>query len=147
LGAGRTRLIRQLLTESVLLALLGGGAGLLLAGLGADLLMASKPPLPFPVELDLHGDWRVFGFMFGLSLLTGIVFGLTPALAASRPNVTVSLKDETGAAITGGRPGRLRGSLVVTQVAVSLLLLICAGLFLRSLRNASSIDPGFDADN
>jgi putative ABC transport system permease protein len=147
LGAGRGRLIRQLLTESVTLALLGGGAGLLLAGWGADLLMAFKPPLPFPIELDLQGDWRVFGFMFGLSLLTGIVFGLTPALASSRPDVIASLKDETSAAVTGGRTGRLRGSLVVTQVAVSLLLLICAGLFLRSLRNASSIDPGFDADN
>jgi predicted permease len=147
MGAGRRRLIRQLLTESVMLSLLGGGAGLLLAGWGADLLMAFKPPLPFPIELDLHGDWRVFGFMFGLSLTTGIVFGLTPALAASRPDVIASLKDETGAANTGGRPGRLRGSLVITQVAVSLLLLICAGLFLRSLRNASAIDPGFDADN
>jgi macrolide transport system ATP-binding/permease protein len=147
LGARRGRLIRQLLSESVLLALLGGGAGLLLAGWGADLLMAFKPPLPFPVELDLHGDWRVFSFMFGLSVLTGIVFGLTPALASSRPDVNASLKNETGAANTGGRPGRLRGSLVVTQVAVSMLLLICAGLFLRSLGAASSIDPGFDADN
>jgi predicted permease len=147
LGAGRRRLIRQLLTESVALALLGGGAGLLLAGWAADLLMAFKPPLPLPVELDLRGDWRVYGFMVGLSLLTGIVFGLTPALAASRPDIIASLKDETGAAITGGRTGRLRGSLVVTQVAVSLPLLICAGLFLRSLGNASAIDPGFDADN
>ncbi len=147
LGAGRWRLIRQLLTESVLLAMIGGGAGLLLAVWGADLLMTFKPPLPFPIELDLQGDWRVFGFMFGLSLLTGIVFGLTPALAASRPDVIGSLKDETGAANTGGQRGRLRGALVVTQVALSLLLLICAGLFLRSLRNASSIDPGFDADN
>jgi predicted permease len=147
LGAGRWRLIRQLLTESVLLAMIGGGAGLLLAGWGADLLMTFKPPLPFPIELDLQGDWRMFGFMFGLSLLTGIVFGLAPALAASRPDVIGSLKDESGAANTGGRRGRLRGALVVTQVALSLLLLICAGLFLRSLRNASSIDPGFDADN
>jgi predicted permease len=147
LGAGRRRLIRQLLTESLMLALFGGGAGLLLAGWGAGLLMAFKPPLPFPIELDLQADWRVFGFMFGVSLLTGIVFGLTPALASSRPDVVASLKDETGADVTGGRTGRLRGSLVVTQVAVSLLLLICAGLFLRSLRNASSIDPGFDADN
>jgi predicted permease len=147
LGAGRWRLIRQLLTESVLLALLGGAAGLLLAGWGADLLMTFKPPLPVPVEIDLQGDWRVFGFMSGLSLLTGIVFGLTPALAASRPDVVASLKDETGAAGTGGRRGRLRGSLVVVQVALSLMLLICAGLFLRSLRNATSIDPGFDADN
>jgi predicted permease len=147
LGAGRWRLIRQLLTESVLLSMLGGMAGLLLAGWGADLLMAFRPPFQIPVELDLQADWRVFVFMFGLSLLTGIVFGLTPALAASRPDVIASLKDETGAATTGGRTWRLRGALVVAQVALSLLLLICAGLFLRSLRNASSIDPGFDADN
>ena len=150
LGAGRGRLIRQLLTESVLLAMLGGGGGLLLAAWGADLLMAFKPPVPIPIELNLHGDWRVFGFMFGLSLLTGIVFGLVPAWAASRPDVVGALKDESSAASAasvGGRRGRLRGALVVVQVAVSLLLLICAGLFLRSLQNASSIDPGFDADN
>ncbi|HMB30112.1 MAG TPA: ABC transporter permease, partial [Blastocatellia bacterium] len=147
IGAGRGHLIRQLLTESLLLALLGGGAGSLLTRWGADLLAAFKPPLPIPFELDLHGDWRVFSFMFGLSLLTGIIFGLTPALASSRPDVIASLKDETGAAGAAGRTGRLRGSLVVTQVALSSLLLICAGLFLRSLRNASSIDPGFDADN
>src|SRR5262245_25656824 len=147
LGAGRWRMIRQLLTESVMLALIGGAAGLLLAGWGADSLMAFKPPLPFPIELDLRGDWRVFGLMFGLSLLTGIVFGLTPALASSRPDVIASLKDETGATNTEGRRGRLRGALVVTHVALSLMLLVCAGLFLRSLRNASSIDPGFDADN
>ncbi len=144
LGAGRGRLIRQLLTESVLLGLLGGVAGLALATWGADLLMAFKPPAPIPLEINLQGDWRVFGFMFGLSLLTGIVFGLVPALAASRPDVTSSLKDDSGA---GSGRGRLRGALVVVQVALSLLLLICAGLFLRSLRNASAIDPGFDADN
>jgi len=147
IGAGRWRLIRQLLTESLLLALIGGAAGLPLTWWGADLLMTFKPPLPIPVEFDLQADWRVFGFMFGLSLLTGIVFGLTPALASSRPDVIASLKDETGAANTGGRRGRLRGALVVTQVALSLMLLVCAGLFLRSLRNASSIDPGFVADN
>ncbi len=144
LGAGRGRLIRQLLTESVLLALLGGGAGLMLATWGTDLLMAFKPPAPIPLEINLHADWRVFGFMFGLSLLTGIVFGLAPAFSASRPDVVVALKDDSG---TGSGRGRLRGALVVVQVALSLLLLICAGLFLRSLRNASSIDPGFDADN
>ncbi|MBO0858121.1 MAG: ABC transporter permease [Chloracidobacterium sp.] len=147
LGAGRWRLVRQLLTEGVLLSILGGMAGLLLALWGADLLMAFKPPFPIPVELDLQADWRVFGFIFGSSLLTGIVFGLTPALASSRPDIIASLKEESGAANTGGRPWRLRGALVVAQVALSSLLLICAGLFLRSLRNAGSIDLGFDADN
>jgi predicted permease len=147
LGAGRGRLIRQLLTESVLLALVGGAAGVLLAIWGVDLLMAFKPPTPVPIEINLHSDWRVFSFMFGLSLLTGIVFGLVPALAASRPDVTAALKDESGAGNAVWGRGRLRGALVVVQVALSLLLLICAGLFLRSLRNASSIDPGFNADN
>lgn len=144
LGAGRWRLIRQLLTESILLALLGGAVGLALAVWGADLLMAFKPPVPIPLEINLPVDWRVLGFLAGLSLLTGIIFGLVPALAASRPEVVGALKDESGG---GTGRGRLRGALVIAQVAVSLLLLICAGLFLRSLQNASSIDPGFDADN
>lgn len=144
LGAGRWRLIRQLLTESILLALLGGAAGLMLAVWGADLLMAFKPPVPIPLEINLPVDWRVIGFLSGLSLLTGVVFGLAPALAASRPEVVSALKDDSNAS---GSRGRLRGALVIVQVAVSALLLICAGLFLRSLQNASSIDPGFDADN
>ncbi len=106
--------------------------------------MAFKPPAPVPIEIDLGADWRVLGFTFGLSLLTGVIFGLVPALAASRPDLVPSLKDEAGA--EGGR-GRLRGALVITQVALSLMLLICSGLFIRSLRNAGSVDPGFDADN
>jgi len=144
LGAGRWRLIRQLLTESILLALLGGAAGLMLALWGTELLMTFKPPVPIPLEINLPVDWRVIGFLSGLSLLTGIVFGLVPALAASRPEVVSALKDDSNAS---GSRGRLRGALVIVQVAVSALLLICAGLFLRSLQNASSIDPGFDADN
>ncbi|MGH9769544.1 MAG: ABC transporter permease [Blastocatellia bacterium] len=144
LGAGRGRLIRQLITESVLLALLGGGAGLLIASWGTGLLMAFKPPAPVPIEIDLGADWRVLGFTFGLSLLTGVLFGLAPALAASRPDLVASLKDEAGA---GSGRGRLRGALVIAQVALSLMLLICSGLFIRSLRNAGSVDPGFDADN
>jgi predicted permease len=144
LGASRSRLIRQLITESMALSLLGGVAGMLIAIWGTDLLMAFKPPAPFPIEIDLGADWRVLGFTFGLSLLTGVLFGLAPALAASRPDLVASLKDEAGGAT--GR-GRLRGALVVAQVALSLMLLICSGLFIRSLRNAGSVDPGFDADN
>ena len=116
----------------------------MLAVWGTDLLMAFKPPVPIPLEINLPLDWRVIGFLSGLSLLTGVVFGLVPALAASRPEVVSALKDDSNAS---GSRGRLRGALVIVQVAVSALLLICAGLFLRSLQNASSIDPGFDADN
>ena len=147
LGAGRGRLIRQLTTESILLAMLGGAAGLLLALWGANLLMAFKPPVQVPIEIDLRLDWRVLGFTLGVSLLTGILFGLAPALAASRPDLVASLKDQAGESVVGRGRGRLRGALVIVQVALSLLLLICSGLFLRSLRNASSINPGFDADN
>jgi len=143
LGAGRGRLIRQLLTESLLLAAAGGAAGLLLAVWGADLLMAFKPPVEFPIAIDVSLDWRVFGFTLGASLVTGLLFGLAPALTASRPDLVAALKDGAGGA---GR-GRLRGALVVAQVALSLLLLICSGLCLRSLRNAGAIDPGFDADD
>jgi putative ABC transport system permease protein len=144
LGASRGRLIRQLITESVPLSLLGGVAGLLIAIWGSDLLMAFKPPAPVPIEIDLGADWRVLGFTFGVSLLTGVLFGLAPALAASRPDLVASLKDEAGGST--GR-GRLRGALVIAQVALSLMLLICSGLFIRSLRNAGSVDLGFDADN
>ena len=147
LGAGRGRLMRQLLTESVLLSVLGGLAGLLLAAAGVNLLMAFKPPTPVPVEIDLSADWRVLAFTFGVSLLTGVLFGLAPAISASRPDLVSPLKDDSGAAGTGRGRSRLRGALVVVQVALSLLLLISSGLFLRSLQNASSIDPGFNADN
>jgi predicted permease len=145
LGASRGRLIRQLMTESILLSTLGGIGGLLLAAWGANALMTFKPPVPVPLDLDLGVDWRVLGFTVGVSLLTGILFGLAPALAASRSDLVSSLKDDSGA--VGRGRGRLRGALVVVQVALSLLLLIGSGLFLRSLRNASTIDPGFDADN
>jgi macrolide transport system ATP-binding/permease protein len=144
LGARRNRLIRQLITESVLLALFGGVAGLLLAGWGTGLLMTFKPPVQIPIVIDLRVDWRVLGFTFGLSLLTGILFGLVPALAASRPDVVAFLKDHVG---TESSRVRLRGALVVVQVALSLMLLICSGLFIRSLRQASSVDLGFDPNN
>ncbi len=109
--------------------------------------MAFKPPIPVPVEIDLSADWRVLAFTFGVSLLAGVLFGLAPALTASRPDLVSPLKDDSGAAGTGRGRSRLRGALVVVQVALSLLLLVCSGLFLRSLQNASSIDPGFNADN
>jgi predicted permease len=147
LGSGRLRLVRQLLTESMCLALLGGVGGLLLTLWTSDFL-----PKFFPAEatggLDLSVDWRVLGFTLGLSVLTGILFGLAPALQASRPDLLSALKDDTGAPeVRGfGRFG-LRNGLVVLQVALSLVLLICAGLFMRSLRAASTADPGFNAEN
>ncbi|HEV7904429.1 MAG TPA: ABC transporter permease [Pyrinomonadaceae bacterium] len=147
LGSSRMRLVRQLLTESMCLALLGGFVGLLLTLWTSDFL-----PKFFPAEdaggLDLSVDWRVLSFTLGLSMLTGIVFGLAPALQASRPDLLSALKDDTGAPeVRGfGRFG-LRNALVVLQVALSLVLLICAGLFMRSLRAASTTDPGFNAEN
>jgi len=142
-GARRSRIVRQLVTESVLLFLIGGAAGVLLAAWLADMLMAFKPPTPFPVELNFGLDWRVLVYALGLSLVTGVVFGLAPALQASRPDVIPSLKDESGG---GFRRSRLLNVFVAGQIAVSLVLLVCTGLFLRSLQNARSMDPGFNPD-
>lgn len=142
LGAGRGALLRQLLTETTLLALLGGVAGTLLARWTLELLLAFKPPLPIPVDLDVGLDRTVLWFTAGVSLLAGLFFGLVPALQATRPDVAPTLKDEAGRT---GKPGRLnlRSALVVAQVAMSFVLLIGAGLFVRSLQKAQLIDPGF----
>jgi len=148
LGATRGRLIHQLLTESVLLALAGAMAGLLLAYWINQLLMAFKPPFPPPFNfaLDLSFDIRTFAFTFLLAIATGVIFGLVPALQASRPDVLPALKDESNA--EGQRVRRLnwRSALVITQVALSLALLISTGLFLRTLRYARQIDLGFKPD-
>ena len=142
LGAGRGALVRQLLVETVLLSLLGGAAGIGLAKWTLDLLMSFKPPIPVPIELDVSVDRTVLLFTLGVSLLAGLLFGLVPALQATNPDVAPTLKDEAGRA---GKPGRfnLRNILVVTQVAFSFVLLIGAGLFVRSLQKAQTIDPGF----
>jgi predicted permease len=147
LGAGRGRLVRQLMTESLLLALLGGAAGLLVAFWGRDLLLAFRPPnLPLD-RLDVPLDESVLLFTLALSLVTGLLFGLAPALHASRPDLAVDLKDRSAQPSGSARRFSLRGALVVAQVALSLVSLIGAGLFLRSLRNAQRIDPGFEAQN
>lgn len=143
LGAGRGALVRQLLVETTVLAVLGGVAGILLANWTLGLLMTFQPPLPVPVSFDVSIDQNVLWFTTGISLLAGFAFGLVPALQATNPDITSTLKNEgTG----GGRPRRLnlRGGLVVLQVAFSFVLLIGAGLFLRSLEKASAIDQGFD---
>jgi len=148
MGATRWRLIRQLLTESVLLALAGATAGLFLAYWINQLLMAFKPPFPppFTFTLDLSFDIRTFAFTFLLAVVTGVIFGLVPALQASRPDVLPALKDESNAESPRVRWLNLRNALVVTQVALSLALLISTGLFLRTLRYARQIDLGFKPD-
>ena len=144
LGASRGRLVRQLLTESVLLALLGGGAGVLVALWCSPLLRAFVPPTDFPIDLAVRLDGRALLFTVALSLVTGLLFGLAPALHASRPALASVLRDEAGS--VAGRRGRLRHGLVVAQVALSMVLLVGAGLFLRSLRQAQAFDPGFRPD-
>ena len=147
IGATRWRIVRQLLTEGVLLATLGGAAGLLLAWWTTRSLSAATPPAgSLPITPQFSIDLRVLLFTLGLSLLAGIVFGLAPALRASRPALIPALKDDAAAFFERTRMFSLRNLLVVSQVALSLVLLIAAGLFLRSLRQAQTIDPGFDAD-
>ena len=148
MGATRWRLIRQLLTESVLLALVGATAGLFLAYWINQLLMAFKPPFPppFTFTLDLPFDIRTFAFTFLLAVATGVIFGLVPALQASRPDVLPALKDESNAESPRVRWLNFRNALVITQVALSLALLISTGLFLRTLSYARQIDLGFKPD-
>ena len=147
LGASRWRVVRQLLTESMLLALAGGAAGLLLALWSAELLQSLLPQSPegMRAPLDTSPDVRVFLYTLLLSVLTGVVFGLVPALQASKPNLVSALKDE--AVGFSWRRLSLRNALVVGQVAVTLLLLIAAGLFVRNLRNTQHADPGFQIEN
>lgn len=147
IGATRWRIVRQLLTEGILLATLGGAAGLLLAWWTTRTLSATQPPIgALPINLQFSIDLRVLLFTLGLSMLAGIVFGLAPALRASKPALIPALKDEAAPLFERARIFSLRNLLVVTQVALSVVLLIAAGLFLRSLRQAQTIDPGFDSE-
>jgi macrolide transport system ATP-binding/permease protein len=144
LGASRGRILSQFLIESLMLAALGGAVGWALASWGTDLLLAFKPPLPIDVTLDLRPDGRVLLFTLALSTVTGLLFGMVPALEALRVDPGPAIH---GGAAAGGRRSRLRSSLVVGQVAVSLLLLIGAGLMLRGLDRAARLDPGFEVDH
>jgi predicted permease len=146
LGAGRARLIRQLLTESMLLASLGGALGLLFAGWGNGFLLALVGSGRNPVFLNLTLDLRVLGFAASVSLLAGILFGLAPAWRATRVDLTPTLKDSTRIVGSGARMG-LGKTLVIAQVALSLFLLIGAGLFVRSLEKLKNLDAGFKQEN
>ena len=145
LGAARFRLVRQLLTESILLALLGGIAGIFLGYWGSSALASLNFQTDLPVHLDFGFDWRVFGYATAAALLTGIIVGLVPAIRASRGNLAAILH-EGGRGVVGGK-NRLRTGLVVAQVAGSLVLLIIAGLFTRSLGKAQNTNLGFDPDH
>jgi predicted permease len=147
LGATRTRLIRQLLTESILLAVVGGVAGLILNLWLVKLLTALKPAVPLPVNVEFHTDWRVLSFTLLLSVLVGIIFGLVPALQASKHDLVPALKDHSQQLGDRRRMFSLRNALVIGQVALSIVVLIGAGLFLRSLNHARAINPGFDAEH
>jgi len=146
LGAGRWRIIRQLLTESLVLAILGGVAGLILAWWGTDLLVKLSPPeLLNLAEVGISAP--VLGFTLAVSLLTGIIFGLAPAFETTRLNLTESLK-EGGKNIGGStRSHRLRNVLVVTEIALALVLLVGAGLLIRSFARLQAVDPGFNTQN
>jgi len=145
-GAGRRQLVRQLLLESFVLSLAGAGAGFLLAAAAAHAISRVQLPLPFPVAFNFNVDWRVALFTLGLSAITALVFGLVPALRASRPDLLESLKEGTAGFGRSAR-SRMRNTLVIVQVSLSLVLLTTAGLFLRSLGHASSIDIGFKPAN
>src|SRR6476646_32348 len=148
LGASRWRMARQLLTETVLLSAFGGILGMVFARWAGMGLTSIHIPSDIPLRLfDLRLDWRIFGFAFLAALLTGVVAGLIPSLQASRTDLADTLK-------AGGRSGgssashhRFRNALVVSQVAVSLLLLACAGFFIRSLQNSAHVDMGFRVDH
>jgi predicted permease len=149
MGAGRQRIIRQLVTESLLLSLVSGAAGLVLATwlVGALLVFAPALPEGIRVAVDLRLDWRVFAYAVGVSTVTGILFGLAPALHSSRTEVATVLKNDGMAFAAGHRRGRSRTALVVAQLALSVLLLIGASLLLRSLNNVRPTSLGFASEN
>jgi predicted permease len=146
IGSSRGRVIAQLLTESVLLSLAGGVAGIALAIAMVKGLLAFLPSATSGYTISSSPDYRMLAFTFGLSLLTGVAFGLVPALQSTKPDIAPTLKDQAGSVI-GGSQVNFRKVLVAAQVTLSLLLLIGAGLFIRSLGNLRSLDSGFRVGN
>lgn len=152
LGATRWRLVRQLLTESLLMALIGGALGSILAVWFASpllkILLSRLPDEVPPLALSTNPDLRVLAYALGLSLITGIAFGLAPALQATRASLTLAMKEEGAETMAGSkRSGWLRNTLVSAQITVCMILLIVAGLLLRGLQRTHTIDPGFSMKN
>jgi putative ABC transport system permease protein len=146
LGASRSRIVRQLLTESVTLGLAGGALGLIVALWGTDLLVAlSRDDIPRAAQIGLDG--RVLLFTLTVSVLTGVIFGLVPAIQSSKPDLSESLKEGGRGSAEGARRNRIRGALVVIEVAVAIVLLVGAGLLIESLRRLQNVNPGFDPKN
>ena len=147
LGASRPRLIRQMMTECILLSLIGGAAGLAIAYAGRTVLWSFRPPFIQADSIDLSLDANVLIFTLGISLLTGLLFGVAPAFKASIPDLAETLKlGGRGGSIGWGR-NSLRSLLVVSEIALSLVALVGAGLFVRSMRDAQKMDPGFESKN
>jgi macrolide transport system ATP-binding/permease protein len=148
LGAGRGRIVRQLLTESILLALIGGLGGIVIAYWLGDILISLLPATPFPIGLNPQPDIRVLGVALLVAVLSGVIFGVAPAWHTVRWDLTQALR-ERAAASGGSGPSRwnLRNLLVIAQIAVSLFLLIGSALFLKAFHNAQAIDPGFRTEN
>src|ERR1700730_747158 len=146
LGASRMRVVRQLLTESVLLSLAGGALGLVMAVWWSDLLVTlGKQNIPRALQVGL--DWRVLGFTLLISVMTGLVFGLVPAFHSSRTELTESLKEGGRGSSDGARHNRIRGVLVVSELAIAVVLLVGAGLLIQSLWRLQHVSPGFEPQN
>jgi predicted permease len=146
LGAGRMRIVRQLLVESLLLAMAGGLVGLFISPWAMRLLIAIMPDIDPPLRFTADPNLNLVFFTMAISVVTAVIFGLAPALQATRPDVSPVLKNQAGA-VAGGGHSRWRKALVVAQVSLSLLLLIGAGLFARTLQNLKSLNPGFEVGN
>jgi putative ABC transport system permease protein len=146
MGAGRSRIVRQLLTESALLAFIGGTAGLLLAKWGMDLLLKLAPQ-DLPRMRDVSLDGRALAFTAAITLLTGVIFGLVPALQTSKPNLNETIKDAGRGSTEGARRQLVRSALVMAEVASALVLLVGAGLLIKSFWRLLEVDPGFNPNN
>lgn len=147
LGAGKWRVVRQLLLEGILLAIVGGVVGVLLAVWGTDLLVSIMPEGMISRTEEIAFDWRVLTFAFSTTILTGLLFGLAPALSASRVDLNTALKEDSGKGIAGAGRGRLRNVFIVAEIALSLVLLTGAFLLVRTFVKLQAVETGFDSHN